>query len=236
LTFLLSAEPYSYSTLVIGLFAVVGILPMAFGPVYSRLVLEKSVPLVSALVGVGFCLVGAVVGIVGSDTSTNVDSRPGGNIAGPIIQCILLDLGQQVALTACRVAIYESAPGARSRVNTAFVLFLFGGNILGTSLGPMLFVRFGWVVTEGAAVGFAGLAILLGGVRGPREEGWGGWGGGWGWRRMPAVEVEKEDEESVSASGGRVQVDSGLAPGGVLVQSGKGLGSASGDERIQIHN
>lgn len=208
---------------------------MAFGPVYSRLVLEKSVPLVSALVGVGFCLVGAVVGIVGSDTSTRVsvdiDSRPGGNIAGPIIQCILLDLGQQVALTACRVAIYESAPGARSRVNTAFVLFLFGGNILGTSLGPLLFVRFGWVVTEVAAVGFAGLAILLGGVRGPREEGWVGWGGGWGWKRMPAVEEEKEDEESVS--GRRVQVDSGL---GVLVQSGEGLPVGGGDDRIQIHN
>ncbi|KAJ5404260.1 major facilitator superfamily transporter [Penicillium cosmopolitanum] len=147
LTFLLSAEPYSYSTLVIGLFAVVGILPMAFGPVYSRLVLEKSVPLVSALVGVGFCLVGAVVGIVGSDTSTRVsvdiDSRPGGNIAGPIIQCILLDLGQQVALTACRVAIYESAPGARSRVNTAFVLFLFGGIFLGRVWGRCFLLDLG---------------------------------------------------------------------------------------------
>ncbi|KAJ5999926.1 major facilitator superfamily transporter [Penicillium waksmanii] len=226
LTFLLSAEPYSYSTLVIGLFAVVGILPMAFGPVYSRLVLERSVPLVSALVGVLFCLVGALVGIVGSDTNTNAnfDSRPRGNIAGPIIQCILLDLGQQVALTACRVTIYESAPGARSRVNTAFVLFLFGGEYS--------WDEFGWVVTEVAAVGFAGLAIVLGGCRGPQEEGWVGWGGGWGWRRVveekKGDENSKEDEES--AGGERVR---GQVRLGVLVQSGEGGGD---DDRIQIHN
>jgi predicted MFS family arabinose efflux permease len=218
LTFLLSAEPYSYSTLVIGLFAVVGILPMALGPVYSRLVLDRSVPLVSALVGVGFCFVGALVGIVGGSGSGS------GSIAGPIVQCVLLDLGQQVALTACRVAIYESAPGARSRVNTAFVLFLFGGNILGTSLGPLLFVRFGWVVTEGVAGGFAALAIVLGVFRGPREGGWVGWGGGWGWRRMPVVK-----EAEIEGCSGRVQGQVGVA--GVLVQSGEG----EGEDRSQVH-
>lgn len=191
---------------------------MALGPVYSRLVLDRSVPLVSALVGVGFCFVGALVGIVGGSGSGS------GSIAGPIVQCVLLDLGQQVALTACRVAIYESAPGARSRVNTAFVLFLFGGNILGTSLGPLLFVRFGWVVTEGVAGGFAALAIVLGVFRGPREGGWVGWGGGWGWRRMPVVK-----EAEIEGCSGRVQGQVGVA--GVLVQSGEG----EGEDRSQVH-
>ncbi|KAJ5085328.1 major facilitator superfamily transporter [Penicillium argentinense] len=180
LTFLLSDTngPYGYSTLIIGLFAFVGILPMALGPIYSRLILDRSVPLLSVLLGVAMCGVGAAVGVIGSYT-----------IAGLVVQCVLLDLGQQVALTASRVAIYEAAPGARSRVNTAFVLFLFGGNIMGTAVGPMVFVKRGWVGVEIVSVVLVLLALGFCVYRGPREVGWVGWGGGWNWRRLSEKRV-----------------------------------------------
>lgn len=202
LTFLLSSSPYNYSTLVIGLFAVVGILPMTLGPIYSRLILDHSTPHLSTLLGILFCMLGAAIGVLGK-----------WNIAGPIVQCVLLDLGQQVALTSCRVSVYESAPGMRSRANTAFVLFLFGGNIMGTSVGSMVFVRFGWVGMEVVAVCFAGVAVAFGGLRGPHERGWIGWRGGWGWRRTVEEEenrrrvglgllVQRADGDGVGDDGG----------------------------------
>lgn len=64
LTFLLSESPYHYSTLIIGIFALVGILPMGAGPIYSRIILDKVVPLPSTLLGIGLCLVGAAIGVV----------------------------------------------------------------------------------------------------------------------------------------------------------------------------
>ncbi|KAF2145040.1 uncharacterized protein K452DRAFT_216302, partial [Aplosporella prunicola CBS 121167] len=170
LTFLLADPPYSYPPLVIGLFALIGIGAMLAGPVYARLVTDRHVPWFSVVVGEAIALVGIVVGTyAGMHT-----------LAAPVLQAFLLDWGFQSAQTANRAAIYAIAPRARNRVNTAFMVITFCGQLLGTAAGNHIFARAGWVGSGSASVGFVALALLLCFVRGPWEKGWVGWRGGWG--------------------------------------------------------
>lgn len=173
LTFLLSASPYDYSPLTIGLFALIGILGMCFGPPYSRFVIDKFVPLFSVIVGELICLVGVVIGTYSGQYS----------VGGPVIQAFLLDVGLQTAQIANRSAIYTIAPKARNRINTAFMVSIFAGQLTGTAVGNALYARGGWSQSGSASVGFIGVSLLACSVRGPWETGWVGWKGGWGLRR-----------------------------------------------------
>ena len=173
LTFLLSTPPYDYSPLTIGLFALIGILGMCFGPPYSRFVIDKFVPLFSVIVGEFICLVGIVIGTYAGQHS----------VGGPVIQAFLLDVGLQTAQIANRSAIYTIAPKARNRINTAFMVSIFAGQLTGTAVGNALYARGGWIQSGSASVGFIGVSLLACLVRGPWETGWVGWRGGWGLRR-----------------------------------------------------
>ncbi|KAI9843140.1 MAG: hypothetical protein M1837_006593 [Sclerophora amabilis] len=180
LTFLLAEPPYSYSSLVIGLFALIGILAMGFGPFYSRLVIDRFVPLFSVILGELLCLVGVVVGTyIGNIT-----------VAGPVIQAFSIDLGLQTSQIANRSAIYSIEPTARNRVNTAYMVSVFCGQLVGTAVGAKLYAKGGWVSSGSASVGFVGLALLVCFLRGPWEQGWIGWSGGWGIRRRDLGHLE----------------------------------------------
>src|ERR1700761_6397723 len=76
LTFLLAGPPYHYSPLIIGLFGLIGIGAMFFGPLYARLVTDRFVPLFSVIVGDVLCLTGIVI-----STYTGTFT-----VAGPVIQ------------------------------------------------------------------------------------------------------------------------------------------------------
>lgn len=174
LTFLLAGPPFAYSTVAIGAFAWAGIVPMAAGPVYSRFVTDRFAPYFSVVLGLLVCLVGIATGtyvVVGVGASSSA-------VAGPIIQAVLLDFGQQVAQVANRAAIYAVAPRARNRVNTAYMLAVFCGQLTGTALGSKLFARGGWLWSGSASVACILLALAVCLVRGPRETRWLGWRGG----------------------------------------------------------
>src|ERR1700712_545313 len=94
LTFLLAGPPYHYSPLVIGLFGLIGIAAMFFGPLYARLVTDRFVPLFSVIVGDLFCLVGIVI-----STYTGTFT-----VAGPIIQAFFNDFGMQTAQVSFQLA------------------------------------------------------------------------------------------------------------------------------------
>lgn len=49
LTFLLASPPYLYSSLEVGLFAFIGIFVIALGPLWSRLITDRFVPLFSVV-------------------------------------------------------------------------------------------------------------------------------------------------------------------------------------------
>lgn len=184
LTFLLAGEPYNFSPLYIGLFAFIGILAMFVGPPYSRLVIDRFVPLFSVILGELICITGISIG-----TYTGTFT-----LAGPIIQAFMLDIGMQTSQIANRSAIYAIEPKARNRVNTAFMVSVFIGQIVGTSVGNTLYAQGGWHKSGSASVGFIGAALCFCFARGPWEKGWVGWSGGWGIRRRDLGPKEKDQQ------------------------------------------
>ncbi|OQO01353.1 hypothetical protein B0A48_12908 [Cryoendolithus antarcticus] len=169
LTFLLSGEPYNYTPVVIGLFALIGILSMLVAPFYARYVIDRFVPLFSVILGMVWCGIGIALG-----TYTGTFT-----VAGPVIQAFMGDFGLQTAQIANRSAIYAVEPKGRNRVNTAFMLAVFCGQLTGTSVGSHLYARGGWIASGSFSMGSIGVALLLCLVRGPWEDGWIGWSGGW---------------------------------------------------------
>ena len=141
LSFLLSSPPYNYSSVAIGLFGLIGILTVSFAPVYSRLLLDKVVPLFSAVLGQAIELAGVLVG-----TFTGTFT-----VAGPVVQAVAIDIGGQGAQIANRAAIYAIRPDAMNRVNTAYMLAGFVGQLTGTSVGNRLYAQGGWEYSGGCS-------------------------------------------------------------------------------------
>ena len=185
LTFLLAGDPYHYSSLVIGLFALIGIGSMSWGPIFARTVMEKRQPLFSVFVGEIICLIGVVVG-----TYTGRFT-----IVGPIIQAVFIDIGNQTSQIANRTSIYSVAPLARNRVNTAYMVSVFCGQLMGTAVGNHLYARGGWISSGSASVGMIAAALVLCCLRGPHEKGWIGWHGGARMKKDVVQKPVQKDEE-----------------------------------------
>ncbi|KAI0473072.1 major facilitator superfamily transporter [Xylariaceae sp. FL0804] len=173
LTFLLASPPYGYSSLDIGLFAFIGVAVVTLAPVWSRLVTDRCVFLFSSVAGLAFELVGIVVGTCVGTFS----------VAGPVVQAVMMDTGQNFAHTANRSNVYNLDPRARNRVNTAYMVVSFAGQLTGTAAGNRLYAAGGWHYSNGLNIAFIGAGILAGLARGPRETRWFGWRGGWDIRR-----------------------------------------------------
>lgn len=183
LTFLLSSPPYSFNSVIIGLFALIGIGAMVFVPFYSKAIIDRFVPLFSVILGLSYCLIGVIIGTyIGRFT-----------VAGPIIQAFAIDLGLQTSQIANRSAIYAIEPKARNRVNSAYMVSVFCGQLMGTAVGNRLYAQGGWIASGSASVGFAAAALCVCFSRGPWEKGWVGWGGGWSLRRRDLGGQKKEE-------------------------------------------
>lgn len=135
LSFLLSSPPFGYSSVVVGLFGLIGVVVILAAPVYSRLVIDKVVPLFSAVVGLTVELAGVVIGTFTGSS----------HVAGPVVQAVAIDIGAQFTQIANRAAIYGIQPNARNRVNTAYMVAAFSGQLTGTAVGNRLYALGGWV-------------------------------------------------------------------------------------------
>ncbi|KAK0641475.1 MFS general substrate transporter [Cercophora newfieldiana] len=197
LSFLLASPPYEYSSMVIGLFGLIGVIVILSAPVYSRIVIDKVVPLFSALLGLSVELVGLIIG-------TSVGSW---NVAGPVIQAVTIDIGAQFTQIANRAAIYGIQPDKRNRVNTAYMVAAFSGQLTGTAVGNRLYAQGGWVYSGSCSIAFISFAIIVCLARGPRETRWFGWRGGWAIRKDDYPQkkekpvTEKALEEAASLEG-----------------------------------
>lgn len=209
LTFLLSSPPYNYKPLPIGLFGLIGIFGIVFIPAYAHLVTDRYVPLFSVITGE---LISLAAITIGTYTGTFT-------VAGPVIQALFLDAGLQTVSVANRSAIYVIEPKARNRVNTAYMLATFCGQLTGTSAGNKLYAQGGWIKSGSCSVGFIGITFIIVALRGPWEEGWVGWNGGWSMRKKdkmsadgktaetPTYEPKEQAEEMGVERGERVEMD-----------------------------
>ncbi|KAF2007008.1 MFS general substrate transporter [Amniculicola lignicola CBS 123094] len=205
LTFLLAGSPYHYNSLTIGLFGLIGIAAMCFGPLYARLVIDKFVPHASVLFGLACCLVGICLGTYIGPFS----------IAGPILQAFLLDFGMQTAQIANRSAIYAIEPKRRNGVNTAFMVATFCGQLVGTAAGSHVYARGGWIASGSASVGFIGCAIVTMCARGPWEKRWVGWEGGWSMVKKNKMSADGLTHEVAHHTQGSVEKESSDEEGAI---------------------
>ncbi|MFJ2978721.1 MFS transporter [Curtobacterium sp. NPDC087082] len=146
LTFLLSAEPFGYSTSAIGLVGLAGlagaVAAQRVGRLHDRGV---SVPVTGAAIAV--VLVSLVVAGLGARSIVVV-----------LVAVVLLDVGVQATNVLNQTRLFAIDPAARSRLNTAFVTANFIGGAIGSALASVLWNAGGWTaVTVGGAVlvGFA---------------------------------------------------------------------------------
>ncbi|KAI1387553.1 MFS general substrate transporter [Hypoxylon trugodes] len=177
LTFQL-ADVFHLSTLVIGLFALIGISPVFLNPVISRLLISRVHPhatlIIAHLATIAAICIGTWVGTF--------------SLAGPVIWAFLGDLGMNTIVVGNRVAIAHVDPKSQNAVNSVYMVHTFCGQLFGTAVGNALYAKGGWT-WSGAfnlAQMIAGLLLLF--VRGPHEKGWVGWRGGWDLRKPRAAE------------------------------------------------
>ncbi|KAF7311957.1 MFS general substrate transporter [Mycena indigotica] len=171
--FLLAGEPYRYSTLVIGLFGLVGMVGVAMSPLTGRII-DGFVPWFAILVGIMLVISSQLIeafGALGTDTS---------GVGAVVVAIIVLDLGVQATQVATTTSIFSIAPEARARLNSLLVVSILLGQVMSTAAGTRLYVKHGHRFSSGMRVVFGGAELLFLLMRGPyvRRWTWLGWEGG----------------------------------------------------------
>ncbi|KAJ8521689.1 hypothetical protein ONZ45_g1642 [Pleurotus djamor] len=191
LTFLLGGAPYNYSTLVIGLFGLIGMFGVAVGPLVGRLI-DRLVPWYATLIA-----------MLALTCFQSIQVGAGGiNIAAVIITCLGLDLFRQMQQVSLSTAIFGILPEARARLNAVFILSLFIGQVMGTAVGTKVFIEHGWRPAAALNLGWYGWQLLILSLRGPHcsRHTWFGYEGGIEPRKSVVDARKHHDEEAAGAS------------------------------------
>ncbi|KAF9474595.1 MFS general substrate transporter [Pholiota conissans] len=170
LTFLLGGPPYNYSTLVIGLFGLLGLSGMAMGPLVGR-VIDRF----AAWYGI---LIGSILLLVFQSVQT---AAGGISIVAVIVACIGLDGVRQVQNVSIVTCMFSIDMAAASRLNALFVLSYYIGQLTGTSVGTTVFVEHGWRACALLGMALYGFQVFILLLRGPHcsRKTWFGYEGGW---------------------------------------------------------
>ncbi|KAI0688975.1 major facilitator superfamily domain-containing protein [Cytidiella melzeri] len=197
LTFLLGGPPYNYSTLVIGLFGLVGVLGVFTAPLVGRTI-DHLVP--------WFATVIATVGLI---LFQAIQTGAGGiNIAAVVIVCFGLDVFRQYQQVSLTTAVFGIEASARSRLNAVVWLSVFVGQIMGTAVGTQVFIKYGWRPAAALSVAWSGftLAVML--ARGPncKRYTWVGYEGGFELRKS-RLQAQLEQEEELGNDTVHVHVE-----------------------------
>ncbi|KAF9047971.1 major facilitator superfamily domain-containing protein [Rhodocollybia butyracea] len=184
LTFLLLDAPFQYSTLVIGLFGLLGLFGVALGPFVGRAI-DKVYPWYAALFSLIALLLFQTVLVIGA----------GLNLAPIIIAIIGLDLFRQTLQVSLLTGVFLINPSARARLNAVIAVSLFLGQVMGTSAGSEVFLKFGWRACYGLSLAWTGLQVLSLLTRGPHtpHHVWFGYEGGWAFWKSPPTPAAKEE-------------------------------------------
>ncbi|KAG7444106.1 MFS general substrate transporter [Guyanagaster necrorhizus] len=186
LTFLLGGPPYNYTTLVIGLFGLVGMFGVAMGPLVGRTI-DTLIPWYASLIA-----------IIGMALFQAIQVGAGGiNIAAVIIATFGLDVFRQMLQVSLVTSIFSIAPEARARLNAVFIMSLFTGQAMGTSAGSKVFIKYGWRAGAGLSLGWSGWQLFMLLLRGPHcdRRVWFGYQGGLEPRKSVVEERRRQKAE-----------------------------------------
>lgn len=197
LTFQLSGV-FHLTPLEVGLFALPGIAPVLLNLAISSLVTSRIHPHGTAMLGISMTLTAVLIGTFIGTFS----------LAGPVLWAFIGDLGVNTVIVANRMAIAHVDPTAHNAVNSLYMIFTFAGQLFGTAVGNALYARGGWTWSGALNIAQLAAATLILILRGPHEQGWAGWRGGWDLRRSEVV--------------GNGAADSDGSPPSISISEGKG--------------
>ncbi|KAF8073364.1 MFS superfamily [Lyophyllum atratum] len=222
LTFLLGGPPYNYSTLVIGLFGLVGMFGVAMGPLVGKLI-DRLIPWYASLISLFFLV-----------CFQSVQTGAGGiNIGAVIISTLGLDIFRQMLQVSLSTAVFGISVAARARLNAIMILSLFIGQVLGTSVGTKVFISHGWRAGAALSMGWYAWQLFILFLRGPhcRRFTWFGYEGGLEARKSVVEARDRELNPDIKAS-------AVAAPGDIELGTEKGQASsiAGKDEPVQHHD
>jgi len=146
ITFLLTADPYSFTATQIGLVSLVGIAgavaAMRVGRLYDR---GLSLP------AIGIGLLAALVALI-------ISGLGAGSLAAVLIPVAVFSVGVQSVQVLLQTRMLSIDPSARSRLNTVFVVVNFIGGAIGSALAGLVWPIGGWtgeMITGAVIVGIA---------------------------------------------------------------------------------
>ncbi|MEJ8277472.1 MFS transporter [Pseudonocardia spirodelae] len=157
LTFLLSAPPFGYPVTVIGLFGLAG-LAGALAAQRSGRLHDRGLSLPATGVAWVLALAAFAVAAAGARSVLLI-----------LLAIVLLDVAVQGQNLLNQSRLFTVSAGARSRLNTAFVVGNFVGGAAGSAAAGLLWTAGGWpaVCTAGAVVSVVALGVWALGRRGP---------------------------------------------------------------------
>ncbi|KAK0452031.1 MFS superfamily [Desarmillaria tabescens] len=197
LTFLLGGPPYNYSTLIVGLFGLIGISGVCMTPL-GGLLFDRMNPWYSSVLGsvLYACFQALLVGAAGI------------HIAPVILATVGIDVFCRILQVSLQMLIFTISADASTRLNALFLISLFFGQVMGTDVGSRVFLTAGWRAGAGLSLGWTGVCLLLLLVRGPHCERstWLGYEGGFGMgKTVEQIREDSETGEKGSPSGDNVQ-------------------------------
>ena len=150
IAFLLSSPPYGYDEAVIGLFGLAGAAGALVAPLAGRL----------ADRGHGRLVLGAFLALVLA--SWGLLALGSSSVIALILGIVVLDLGIQGAQISNQARIYRLNAHARSRLTTAYMVSVFLGGIVGSTLSTTVYAAGGWhaVCVLGAALALTAIVVL----------------------------------------------------------------------------
>jgi predicted MFS family arabinose efflux permease len=149
LTFYLAGPAYHYGSDVAGFFGLIGALGALAAPLAGK-VADTRGPRYAITVGIGLALASYVLLGVG-----------GGYLAGLVLGVILLDVGVQSAHISNQTLVFSLRPEARSRLNTVYMTGYFTGGSVGSVIGGLAWMHFGWPGVCAVGGAFVVLALAL---------------------------------------------------------------------------
>lgn len=166
---LLLGSKYGLGAGVAGTFGVVGAAGAMVAPIAGRLSDKHGSRWVITLAG---AILSASYIIMWAEERLSMNTAL--HMAALVAGVLVLDVGMQMMQVANQTRIFGLHPGARSRINTVYMVSYFVGGALGSGTGAWAWTHWGWDGVCATGVGFLALAALrhATGVRGAAPGHW----------------------------------------------------------------
>ncbi|MDN3023986.1 MFS transporter [Streptomyces sp. S.PB5] len=150
-SFVLTGPRFHYSSLAVGLFALVGAAGAAVAPFAGH---WADRGLVRPMTGAAFVVAALAFALAGLG---------GHSVVLIALAAILIDMAVQTTLILGQHTVYQLDPDARARLNSAFIAIFFLGGAAGSQLGSVVYHAGGWtgLTVLGAALPVAALLYWL---------------------------------------------------------------------------